>query len=130
MAHRPDQILRLLEKLVVSEGEARHKLAEANAEVLRSEMTQQIVKQRVDISAKRVKRLERALAAVRRAQEAAEPDDSEEGAWDTWKESAQTYADGLKTSADPVAKWVRSAGAEVAGRAGRAWDWVKGSGEE
>lgn len=37
-------------------------------------------------------------------------DDPDESTWDFWRQSARSYADGFKSSTDPVAKWVKGAG--------------------
>ena len=52
-------------------------------------------------------------------------DDPEESTWDYWRESMGSYAEGVKQSADPVARWVRDAGSGVRDKASGAWDWIR-----
>lgn len=57
-------------------------------------------------------------------------DDREESTWDYWRESMGSYAEGVKQSADPLARWMRSAGTGVKGKASGAWDWIRGRKDE
>jgi hypothetical protein len=59
----------LLDALARTDGEARQQLAEANAEILRSDPVFQRAGQRAAYAAEIVKRLEAALAVVRASQE-------------------------------------------------------------
>lgn len=45
-------------------------------------------------------------------------DDPDTGAWQAWKDSAESYRDGFKSSADPLNRWVRETGAAAADKAG------------
>ena len=53
-------------------------------------------------------------------------DDPETPPWSTWSESAHSYAEGVKASADPVASWIKSTGAEVGSKASAAWSRLRG----
>jgi len=52
-------------------------------------------------------------------------DDPAAPTWEDWKESANAYADGVKASADPVASWLKSATADVSGKASSVWSRVR-----
>lgn len=43
----------------------------------------------------------------------------------TWKETAQGYAEGFKASIDPLGRWFRDTSASVAERVGNAFGWFK-----
>ena len=45
-------------------------------------------------------------------------DDPDTSAWQAWKDSAESYREGFKSSADPLNRWVREAGAAAADKAG------------
>lgn len=53
-------------------------------------------------------------------------EDPDESTWDYWKESVGSYAEGVKQSADPVTRWMKSAGTGVKDKAAGAWDWIRG----
>jgi Zn-dependent protease with chaperone function len=57
-------------------------------------------------------------------------DDSEDSTWDYWRRSMGSYADGVKQSTDPMAKWMREAGGDVKDKASGAWDWLRRRGGE
>jgi hypothetical protein len=54
-------------------------------------------------------------------------DDPASGAWEAWKESAETYREGLRQTTDPLASWMRETGAAAADRAGTVLDWFRRS---
>ena len=49
-------------------------------------------------------------------------------AWETWRQSASSYADGFRASADPLTSWVRGKGDAAATSAGSAVDWLRRKG--
>ncbi|MEC7948593.1 MAG: M48 family metallopeptidase [Myxococcota bacterium] len=53
-------------------------------------------------------------------------DDPEDSTWHYWRESVESYAEGVKQSADPVARWMRSAGTGMKDKASGAWEWIRG----
>jgi len=53
-------------------------------------------------------------------------DDPESGAWQAWKESARSYADGFRHSTDPLARWLR----DTSEKAGGAFSRLRRKGEE
>ncbi|MCK6501828.1 M48 family metallopeptidase [Myxococcota bacterium] len=52
-------------------------------------------------------------------------DDPEASTWQAWKDSARTYADGFRASADPLARWLRDTSAAAGERAGGALSWLR-----
>jgi Zn-dependent protease with chaperone function len=52
-------------------------------------------------------------------------EDSDGTTWDYWKDSVGSYAEGVKQSADPVARWMKDAGSGVKDKASGAWDWLR-----
>lgn len=52
-------------------------------------------------------------------------DDPDDSGWQAWQETAQSYRDNLKNTADPLARWFRETGEDLSGVAGRAFDWVR-----
>ncbi|MCB9780567.1 MAG: M48 family metallopeptidase [Alphaproteobacteria bacterium] len=56
-------------------------------------------------------------------------DDEEAGAWSAWKDSARAYADGFKSSADPLTRWLRDTSAAASARAGSLLDRIRGDDE-
>lgn len=53
-------------------------------------------------------------------------EDPQEGAFDSWKDSVHSYAEGVKASTDDLSDWVKSAGEGVNKKGSEAWGWVKG----
>lgn len=52
-------------------------------------------------------------------------DDPKESAWSSWKESADHYADAVKTGTDPVVSWFRGVGEAASERAAQTFGWLK-----
>lgn len=52
-------------------------------------------------------------------------DDPKETAWSSWKESADHYAEAVKTGADPVVSWFRGVGEAASERAAQTFGWFK-----
>lgn len=52
-------------------------------------------------------------------------DDAQSSTREAWRETVNTYADGFKASADPLAEWVKATGGDVRKSASEAWDWLK-----
>ena len=57
-------------------------------------------------------------------------DDPEEGAWKAWKESAQSYREGFRASADPLHKWMRETRHAAGDRLGSMMSWFRKEDEE
>jgi Zn-dependent protease with chaperone function len=57
-------------------------------------------------------------------------DDPEEKNWSNWKDTADTYKDGFKTSSEPFSNWVKSTSEDVAKGANAAFDFLFGKDEE
>jgi hypothetical protein len=52
--------------------------------------------------------------------------DPEDKGWGSWKDSADTYKEGFKSSAEPFSKWVKSTSEDVARNANAALDRIFG----
>jgi Zn-dependent protease with chaperone function len=58
-----------------------------------------------------------------------EDDPEPKETWQEWKQTASDYADGFKSSADPVARWMRDTGLEVTEKAREWFESVRTDGE-